>query len=77
VLRLRAAFQAALRGINAAVVGLLLAALYDPVWNSAITGPADFGLALVAFGLLMFWKLPPWLVVVITAMGGAAIGTFA
>jgi chromate transporter len=40
-------------------VGLLLAALYDPVWNSAIRGPADFGLALVAFGLLMFWKLSP------------------
>lgn len=77
LLRLRASFQAALRGINAAVVGLLLAALYDPVWNSAIKRPADFGLALVAFGLLMFWKLPPWLVVVITAMGGAAIATFA
>ena len=77
LLRGRASFQAALRGINAAVVGLLLAALYDPVWNSAIKGPADFGLVLVAFGLLMFWKLPPWLVVVLTAMGGAAIAAFA
>jgi chromate transporter len=73
VLRYRAGFQAALRGINAAVVGLLLAALYDPVWSSAIKGPADFGLALVAFGLLMFWRLAPWLVVLIAAVGGAVI----
>jgi chromate transporter len=55
--------QAALLGINAAVVGLLLAALYQPVWTSAIHGPQDFGLALVALVALMFWKLPPWLVV--------------
>jgi chromate transporter len=76
-LRGRPSVQAALRGINAAVVGLLLAALYDPVWKSAIQGPADLGLALVAFGLLMFWKLPPWLVVVIAAAGGAVIAAFA
>jgi chromate transporter len=74
LLRERAGFQAALRGINAAVVGLLLAALYDPVWQSAIRGPAHLGLALVAFGLLMFWRLPPWLVVFITAAGGAILG---
>ncbi len=55
--------QAALAGINAAVVGLLLAALYRPVWTSAIFRPADFGLTLVALVALMFWKLPPWLVV--------------
>jgi chromate transporter len=73
ILRWRASFQAALRGINAAVVGLLLAALYDPVWTSAITGPADLSLALVAFGLLAFWRLAPWLVVLITALGGAAL----
>ena len=77
LLRFRPSFQAALRGINAAVVGLLLAALYDPVWTSAIKGHADFGLALVAFGLLMFWRLPPWLVVVITAAGGALIAAVA
>jgi chromate transporter len=76
-LRGRPSVQAALRGINAAVVGLLLAALYDPVWKSAIQGPADLGLALVAFGLLMFWKLPPWLVVVITAAGGVITAVFA
>jgi chromate transporter len=76
LLRGRASVQAALRGINAAVVGLLLAALYDPVWSSAIKGPADFGLAVVAFGLLMFWRLPPWLVVLITAVGGSVTATF-
>ncbi|WP_419789450.1 chromate efflux transporter [Pseudomonas petrae] len=55
--------QAALAGINAGVVGLLLAALYNPVWTSAISKPQDFGLALIAFVALMFWKAPPWLVV--------------
>jgi len=54
--------QAVLSGINAAVVGLLLAALYQPVWTSAIHAPQDFGLALVALVALVFWKLPPWLV---------------
>jgi chromate transporter len=65
--------RAALIGVNAAVVGMLLAFLYDPVWTNAIRSSADFGLALAAFVLLMFWKLPPWLVVVLTACGGAAI----
>jgi chromate transporter len=72
-LRGRSSFQAALRGINAAVVGLLLAALYQPVWTSAIHGPADLGLALAAFGLLACWKAPAWLVVIFTAVGGALI----
>jgi chromate transporter len=66
-------FQSALKGINAAVVGLLLAALYKPVWTSAIYSAADFGLGLVAFALLMFWRFPPWLVVVLTAFGGEAL----
>lgn len=65
--------RSALLGVNAAVVGLLLAALYDPVWTSAILSATDFGLALCAFVLLMFWKLPPWLVVLLTAAGGAAV----
>ncbi|NDV14028.1 chromate efflux transporter [Crenobacter caeni] len=64
--------QAALLGINAAVVGLLLAALYQPVWTSTIHAPQDFGLALVVLIALMFWKLPPWLVVV----GGGVAGWF-
>jgi chromate transporter len=70
VLRSAPVFQAALKGINAAVVGLLLTALYNPVWTSAVFSPADFGLAVFAFGLLMFWKFPPWLVVILTASGG-------
>ena len=57
--------QTALVGVNAGVVGLLLAALYNPVWTSAISKPADFGLALMAFVALMFWKAPPWLVVLV------------
>ena len=73
LLRSRASFQSAIRGINAAVVGLLLAAFYNPVWTSAIFKPLDFGLAILAFGLLAFWKLPPWLVVVLTAVGGEII----
>ncbi|MBI1959914.1 MAG: chromate efflux transporter [Candidatus Rokubacteria bacterium] len=72
-LRRRSGFQAALRGINAAVVGLLLAALYQPVWTSAIRAPADVALALAAFGMLAFWKAPAWLVVVLTAGGGAIL----
>jgi chromate transporter len=72
-LRRYARMQSALRGINAAVVGLLLAALYDPVWTSAIRGHADFGLALAAFALLQFWKVPPWLVVLLSAFGGWAL----
>jgi len=56
--------RAALSGINAAVVGLLLSALYQPVWTSAIVEAKDFGLALVALIALMFWKFPAWLVVI-------------
>ena len=69
-LRRHARTQAALAGVNAAVVGLLLAALYQPVWTSAVHGPRDFGLALVALVALMFWKLPPWLVVLGSAGAG-------
>jgi chromate transporter len=73
ILRARADFQGALRGINAAVVGLLLAAFYHPVWTSAIRGPRDLALAMVAFGLLAFWRTPAWLVVVLAAAGGALL----
>ena len=64
--------RASLRGVNAAVVGVLLGALYDPVWTKGIGGPADFALALVAFALLVIWKAPPWLVVLVNAAVGAA-----
>ncbi|RKO63440.1 chromate transporter, chromate ion transporter (CHR) family [Caldibacillus debilis GB1] len=66
-------FQAALYGINAAVVGILLAALYHPVWTKAINSPADFCLALAAFGLLAVWKRTPWIVVGFSAAGGALL----
>lgn len=70
----RGAFmRACLRGVNAAVVGVLLGALYDPVWTKAIGGPADFALALMAFTLLVVWKAPPWLAVLVSAAGGAAL----
>ncbi len=65
--------QAALRGVNAAVVGLLLAALYTPVWTSAITGPASFAIGLAAFLLLVAWRVPPWLVVGLGAAAGAML----
>jgi len=72
-LRRFAAVRSALVGVNAAVVGLLLAALYQPVWTSAIKSPPDFGLGLAAFALLVFWKTPAWLVVLLAAVGGWAI----
>ncbi len=72
-LRRRGAFQAALRGVNAGVVGILGAALYTPVWTSAIGDAADVTLALAAFGLLQVWHAPPWLVVLLTAAGGAGL----
>jgi chromate transporter len=73
VLRRHASAQAVLRGVNAAVVGLLLAALYDPVWTSGVITAADFALASVAFLLLFMWNTPPWMVVVLCAIGGEVI----
>jgi chromate transporter len=72
-LRRRPMAQAALRGVNAAVVGLLLAALYQPVWTVGITSAADFALAVAAFLLLFMWQTPPWLVVILSAAAGAVI----
>lgn len=69
-LRRRRGAQAAVRGANAAVVGILAAALYTPVFTSAISGPGPFGLALVAFVLLVAWRMPPLLVVAVGAVGG-------
>jgi chromate transporter len=71
--RARPVAQAAMRGANAAVVGLLGAALYDPVWTGAILGTRDFALALVGFVLLTVWKAPPWLVVILLAAGGTGL----
>lgn len=75
-LRRVARVRRALMGVNAAVVGLLLAALYDPVWTSAIRAPEDFALAVVAFVLLAFWRVPPWAVVALAAGAGALLAAF-
>lgn len=74
--RSRVGVRAAMAGVNAAVVGILLAALYDPVATSAIEKSSDFALALAAFAALAVWKLPPWLVVIVAAATGALIGAF-
>ena len=71
--RTRPQAQALMRGANAAVVGILAAALYNPVFTTAITGPGPFCLALVCFVLLIAWKAPPWLVVLVGAAGGVLL----
>jgi chromate transporter len=73
MLRRNSVLQASLTCINAAVVGILLAALYNPIWITAISSPADFVLAVVLFVMLVFWKLPPWIIVAAGAFGGAII----
>jgi chromate transporter len=72
-LRRRPGAQSVMRGVNAAVVGLLGAALYDPVWTSSVKAPADFGLALVGFVLLTAWRAPPLVVVLVSAIGGVLL----
>jgi chromate transporter len=73
-LRRRNIMQAMLRGVNAAVVGVLLAALYTPVWTAGVHAPAGFGLALAAFLALTFWAVAPWIVVVAGALVAAGLG---
>ena len=73
-LRQVTAMTAAIKGINAAVVGILLAAFYQPVWTSAIHTPSDFAAAVLMFLLLVFWRLPPWLVVMLGASLGMVWG---
>lgn len=65
--------KAAFMGVNAAVVGILIAAFYHPIWTSAILEPIDFAFAAILFSLLMYWKLPIWLIVIIGALGGMVI----
>jgi chromate transporter len=71
--RARGEAQAAMRGINAAVVGILCGAFYDPVWTSSVKTTGDFGVALIGFVLLIMWRTPPLLVVVIGAVAGVAL----
>lgn len=76
VLRVKPSIRSMMNGINAMVVGILLAALYDPIFTSAVRTPADFALAICAFGLLAFWKLPPLWIVAFAALGGAGLSSF-
>ncbi|MDR0268104.1 chromate transporter [Paenibacillus sp.] len=66
--------QGALTGINAAVVGILFAALYNPLWTTAIMSPGDYALVSILFVMLVFWKLPPWIIVLVGAAGGIIAG---
>ena len=71
--RKRLSAQAVMRGVNAAVVGILAAALYNPVWTSAVRDVRDFALALAGFLLLTVWKIPPWIVVIGTTAGAVVL----
>ncbi|WP_419872593.1 chromate transporter [Candidatus Pristimantibacillus sp. PTI5] len=74
VMRNSPKIQGMLVGINAAVVGILLAALYDPLWTTAIMEPGDFALAAILFVMLAIWKLPSWLIVITGSAGGIMLG---
>ena len=63
--------KGAIMGVNAAVVGILISALYNPIWTSSILRPIDFALASILFSMLVYWKLPPWIVVLTGAIGGS------
>jgi chromate transporter len=65
--------QAMMRDVNAAVVGLLGAALYNPVWTSSVQAPGDFAVALTGFVLLTAWRTPPLVVVIVSAIGGVLL----
>ncbi|AYA75781.1 chromate transporter [Bacillus sp. Y1] len=63
--------KGALMGVNAAVVGILTSAFYQPIWTSSILAPIDFAFAAILFSMLVYWKLPPWIIVVTGVIGGA------
>lgn len=70
MLRQNAKIKGALMGVNAAVVGILISAFYQPIWTTTILKPIDFAFAAVLFSMLVYWKLPPWVIVVTGAIGG-------
>lgn len=72
-LRRSAKIQGALVGVNAAVVGILIAAFYNPIWTNSIFAPIDFAFAALLFSMLAFWKLPPWVIVLTGAIGGVLL----
>ncbi|WP_195694670.1 chromate transporter [Priestia megaterium] len=75
-LRRNPKIKGALIGVNAAVVGILISAFYDPIWTSAILNPIDFAFSAVLFSMLTYWKLPPWVIVITGAIGGSLITLF-
>jgi chromate transporter len=72
-LRSNPKIKGALLGVNASVVGILISALYNPIWTTSILSPIDFALAAVLFSMLVYWKLPPWIIVLSGAIGGLLI----
>lgn len=72
-LRRNPKIKGALMGVNAAVVGILIAAFYQPIWTSSILAPIDFAFAAILFSMLVYWKLPPWVIAVTGAIGGSLI----
>lgn len=73
-LRRNPKIKGALMGVNAAVVGLLIAAFYQPIWTSSIIKPIDFAFAAILFSMLAYFKLPPWVIVLTGAVGGTLLG---
>jgi chromate transporter len=73
MLRRNPKIKGALMGVNAAVVGILISAFYKPIWTSTIIRPLDFAFAAVLFSMLVYWKLPPWIIVVTGAIGGVLL----
>lgn len=73
ILRSNPKIKSVLIGVNAAVVGILISALYSPIWTSSIHTPVDFALAAILFSMLFYWKLPPWIIVLTGALGGTLI----
>lgn len=74
MLRSNPKVKGAVMGANAAVIGILISALYTPIWTSSILQPIDFALAAILFTMLVYFKLPPWVIVVTGAIGGMLIG---
>ncbi len=72
-LRNNSKIKGAIMGVNAAVVGILISAFYNPIWTSSILAPIDFALAAILFSMLVYWKLPPWVIVLTGAFGGLLI----
>ncbi|MCM3410234.1 chromate transporter [Metabacillus litoralis] len=70
-LRRNPKIKGSLMGVNAAVVGILISAFYQPIWTSSILAPIDFALAAILFTMLVYYKVPPWIVVITGAIGGS------